>query len=148
MNYPSAIRGNAGMEPTRLILDLVLRQIRSTATEEQEHAFLTTVGRDLAARYPLGDSGDLGALEERINDIWQMLDLGMATITVGDDAIRIRHDLPRIDGSQPGANWRSVVPALIEGAYDAWLRSMGSGPRLRTTQVERTADRVEFRHGL
>lgn len=148
MTYISPVRGTPITEPTRLILDLVLREIRSTATEEQTQAFLRAVGRDLAAHFPLGDSADLATLEERINDVWHMLDLGMATITIAEDAIMIRHDLPRAEGSQPGANWRAAVPALLEGAYDAWLRSMGSGPRLTTSQSGRGSDFVEFRHGV
>jgi len=147
MNMQSTMRPATFAEPSQIILDLVLRQVHSTATEGQEHAFLAAVGRVLAARFPLGDADTLPLLEEKVNDVWHMLDFGTATVTLSDDAVIIRHELPGSDGRHVGGGWRSAVPALVEGAYDAWLRAMGSGPRLKTTCIARTSDYVELRHG-
>lgn len=146
MNYVSSHRSGSFMEPSQLILDLLLRKVHASASGEQEHAFLMDVGRDLAARFPLGEAESLSSLEEKINDLWHMLDLGVAAITLGQDAVMIRHDLPDGTGRLASA-WRSAVPAIVQGSYDAWLRALGSGPRLTTSQVGQSADHVEFRHG-
>jgi hypothetical protein len=134
--------------PTAILLGLVLRQLDAATTEGERAGFLKAVGADLAAGFPVGDGADLGALQERINGVWQQLDMGEARISLSDDAILIRHSLAGIGPAREHQAWLAAIPAVAEGAYDAWFRALGSGTRLRTHVVTRSAEMIEYRHGV
>jgi hypothetical protein len=131
-----------------LLLNLFLDEVRANATEEEELAFYRETGLRMAKRYPISGHGDAAVLERDLNLIFEETGFGSAQVSVADDALHIRHMMPPLSdlgGDQP---WRFVFSALLEGAYDAWLRSLGSGPRLHTTISSAHDDVIEFRHGL
>lgn len=130
-----------------LMLELLLNEVRATAQPEEELAFYHAIGFQLAAQYPLQPSGDLLAVETELNAVFQQLGLGAVRLSLAADGIYIRHRLLQIDGLGQDGAWRAVLPRILQGAYDAWLRSLGSGPKLRTTIVSSDGFTFEFRHG-
>jgi hypothetical protein len=148
MSYMDPPHGRPVDDPARFFLALLLQEVRANASEAEERSFLIAVGRDLAACCPLEGEGDMAALEASINRVWRMLDMGSARISTHEDAIHIHHKLPHAGVAHASDQWRAAVPAVLEGAYDAWLRALGSGPRLRTERISQTAELIEFRHGL
>jgi hypothetical protein len=126
-----------------LLLDLLLEEVRSDASEEEAVAFFRAVGFRLAQRFPLSGRGDVQALEQDLNEVFAGLSLGSAQIGMDEDALIVRHRLANVHGSSSGA-W----PTILEGAYDAWLRALGSGPRLQTSIRSVTDGMIELRHGL
>ena len=44
-------------------------------------------------------------------------------------------------------HWPSIGAALFEGAYDTWLRALGSGPNLHTQVLGWNKGAVNLRHG-
>ncbi|MDF0489602.1 hypothetical protein PX554_15820 [Sphingomonas sp. H39-1-10] len=142
---PTTARAPANV--TSLLLELLLTEVRETAQPDEELAFLHSVGFQLAARYPLQSSGSLEAVEAELNDLFQHLGLGTVRLSVTKDGIHIRHRLLPVDGLEQDGAWRGALPRILQGAYDAWLRSLGSGPKLHTTIVSSDGFTFEFRHG-
>jgi len=132
---------------TSLLLELLLAEVRETAQPDEELAFHHSIGFQLAARYPLQPTGNLEAVEAELNDVFQQLGLGTVRLSVAKDGIHIRHRLLPVDGLEQDGAWRAVLPRVLQGAYDAWLRSLGSGPKLHTTIVSNDGFTFEFRHG-
>lgn len=145
--YEGAVPAPARESGGDLLLELFLDEIRSNASEEEEVAFLRAVGVRLAQRFPLSGQGDVDALEEDCNAVFSILGLGTAQIGVAEDALTIRHRLDRRKADTEGP-FVTVLPAILEGAYDAWLRTLGSGPRLHTSIISIAGDTIEFRHGV
>lgn len=132
---------------TSLMLELVLAEVHATAQPDEELAFYHSIGFQLAAQFPLQSSGDLQAIEAEMNAVFQKLGLGTVRLSLAANGIHIRHRLLQIDGLGQDGAWRSVLPRILQGAYDAWLRSLGSGPKLRTTIESNDGFTFEFRHG-
>ncbi|PNU03618.1 cellulose biosynthesis protein BcsD [Novosphingobium guangzhouense] len=115
--------------------------------EEQAHGFFLAIGRRMAALEPLEGVNDASVLCARINAFWQALDWGEIELAVGRDAIVVRHrDLPTEIAPDRAGHWARMLLGVLEGAYDAWFRVLGSGPALRTT-AEWKGDTLELRHG-
>jgi hypothetical protein len=124
------------------LIDLILAELRASASEAQVDAFLAAVGARIAADAPVA-SGPLDTVAAAINRVWAVLGLGEARLTLGDDAILVDHRRGA-GGSRPLA----ALAPLLRGTYEGWFRSFGGGDGLRTTIVHGGADRVELRHGL
>lgn len=113
----------------------------------QLHGFFVAVGRRMAAFQPLDGISEVSAMSAQVNAFWQAFGWGDAQITLGADAVTVHHaHAPRhLDGMNLAA-WPDLLLALVEGAYDAWFRQLGSGPALKTT-AEWNGDAIEIRHG-
>jgi hypothetical protein len=133
-----------------LLLGLFIDEIQANASEEEQIAFYRAVGTHLAKRFPVKGEGDAHVLERELNAVFQRLGFGRAEISVAEDALYIRHHLAAGAGAIPEREepWQLILPLVLEGAYDAWLRTLGSGPRLHTTMSFADHDTLEYRHGL
>jgi hypothetical protein len=131
-----------------LLASAMAAEIMAEARPEQVHGFYVAAGRRLAAQVDLADSRDLDAVADRINALWTQCGWGQARLSATDTGIRIVHRgaPPSLEGDAAG-HWPSLFSALLEGAYDAWFRQLGSGPALTTRLVRRDSDLVELHHG-
>lgn len=145
--YDRAVPATATENGGDLLLELFLEEIRFNASEEEEVAFLRAIGVRLARRFPLSGQGEADALEQDCNAVFFALGLGTTQIRVTEDALTIRHCLDRRRADME-TSLATVWPALLEGAYDTWLRTLGSGPRLHTSIVSIADNAIEFRHGV
>jgi hypothetical protein len=113
----------------------------------QLHGFFVAVGRRMAAFQRLDGISEVSAMSAHVNAFWQAIGWGAVEITLGADAVTVHHaHAPRhLDGMNLAA-WPDLLLAVVEGAYDAWFRQLGSGPAL-TTKAEWNGDSIEIRHG-
>jgi hypothetical protein len=91
---------------------------------------------------------DLRELQGAVNAYWAQIGLGEAVITLDARGVLIRHqDAPQAIEGDAGHHWAEALPALLEGAYDGWLRAMGSPEALVTRVQSHDGTTVEIRHG-
>jgi hypothetical protein len=127
---------------------LAMGEVFAAAAPAQAHGFYRSVGVKLAQAHPIAPMRDLRELEGAVNTIWAMLGLGYATITLDAQGVLIRHqDAPSAIEGDPRGDWTRAAPALLEGAYDGWLRAMGSPEALVTRIQSQSEIGIEIRHG-
>lgn len=144
---PRTVPGDFGVGGLALMALATASEVCEGVPEAQARGFFTAIGRRMAALEPLEGVNDASVLCARINAFWQALDWGEVELAMGRDSIVVRHrDLPKRIAEDPEGHWATMLLAVVEGAYDSWFRSMGSGPALRTT-AEWKGDTVELRHG-
>lgn len=131
-----------------LIGTLAMGEVLAAASAAQARGFYRSVGVRLAQAHPIPPMRDLRELEGAVNTIWAMLGLGYATISLDAQGVLIRHqDMPTAIEGDAENNWARVAPSLLEGAYDGWLRAMGS-PEALVTRIQSDTDfGIEIRHG-
>lgn len=138
---------DAGVGGLALMAISVAAEVSDGVPAEQAHGFFVAIGRRMAALEPLDGVNDASVLCARINAFWQALDWGEIELAVGRDALVVRHrDLPTEIAPDRAGHWSRMLLGVLEGAYDAWFRVLGSGPALRTT-AEWQGDVLELRHG-
>lgn len=131
-----------------LLFSLLLQEMRDNATDEEAHGFFQAIGLRMARGCPLPEVDRLDGLAAAMNDVWRALDWGHVLLESDEDGIGIVHvDAPLKMADDESGLWAAAFTSILEGVYDGWFRSLGSGPKLRTTLKARTADRVEFHHG-
>ncbi|MGH6744242.1 hypothetical protein EDF58_101993 [Novosphingobium sp. PhB57] len=117
------------------------------APSAQAQGFFAAIGRRMATLEPLEGVSDAAVLCARINGFWQDLGWGEIELAVGDDAIVVHHrNLPKALASDQQGSWNTMLLGLLQGAYDAWFRVLGSGPALHTV-AQWQGDVIELRHG-
>ncbi|TCM20764.1 cellulose synthase subunit D [Novosphingobium sp. PhB165] len=136
-----------GVGGLALLATMTAAEVGESAPAGQARAFFVAIGRRMATLVPLEDVSDVAALQSRINGFWQDLDWGEIELVVGEDAITVRHvHLPEPVVPDLRHSWQAMLLGVLEGAYDAWFRALGSGEALRTVAVWKD-DLLEVRHG-
>ena len=123
-------------------------EIFAEAQPEQVHGFYVAVGRRLSTLVEVGDVRDLDEFAMRVNALWEACGCGHTRLQEVETGIKVTHrGAPvSIEGDQAGY-WARLFPALIEGAYDAWFRQLGSGALLSTRIIRHEGDLIELHHG-
>ncbi len=130
-----------------LMATMTAAEIGENLPADQARGFFGAIGRRMATLVPLEDVSEAGALQDRINGFWQDLDWGDIELAVGEDAITVRHHrLPEPVVPDLRSSWQAMLLGVLEGTYDAWFRTLGSGPALRTV-AQWKDDLLEVRHG-
>ncbi|MDQ5897620.1 MAG: hypothetical protein QG612_1706 [Pseudomonadota bacterium] len=101
-------------------------------------ALMRRLGSAMSRERPLPALELLPDLEAAMNLVWSDMDWGWVELNDTGDALRIVHRCAPLEAAF-GATARSWAPALLEGAYEQWLRAAGAGDRLRVRQVPNTA---------
>jgi hypothetical protein len=127
----------------------MLAEIAGMASPEELRGFFVAVGTRLAALQPARDLKRLDQLADRINGFWQALGWGHVSFELDDEGMDISHEgMPATLESDTANVWAKAAPAILEGAYDAWCREMGSNGRLHTFVRREGGGRIELRHGV
>ncbi|HXH16230.1 MAG TPA: hypothetical protein VNJ10_08880 [Sphingomonas sp.] len=131
-----------------LLLGGMVGEVAAGATTAQRRAFFRAVGARIAATYPVGDAQDIESLAVSINRLWQQNDCGEVRFELVPDGVLITHTgfgrrLSRI----LGASTEQVLRPFLEGAYDAWLHSLGSSPILTTKTLWWNDMEARLKHG-
>lgn len=141
---PSA---NAPAEGFALLAAMLVAEVAEASAPSQARAFYDAIGRRLAGTESMTGVTDTHSLSIAVNVLWTRLGWGEAEFSVGADAIVIRHaDAPLALPGDGARLWPDALAALLEGAYDAWFRTLGSSPVL-TTRARWDGDILELRHG-
>lgn len=142
-----AAAGNFAPETVQFVLEMVIEQIRASASADQTHGFFVATGRRLAALARLGDLSNVEDIELTLNTVWARMGLGAVNFELDDHGLDIVHtDLPS-HGSGASEVIVEALPAMLEGAYSAWLESLSQeGEKLRTWVVSHSGSRLELRH--
>lgn len=147
--FPQTVSGSSDNAVGGLALLAIstAAEVGEAVPEDQAHGFYVAIGRRMAALEPLEGVNDASVLCARINAFWQTLGWGEIELTLGREAISVRHrDLPIAIVPDRAGLWSRMLQGVLEGAYDSWFRVLGSGPVLKTT-AEWKGDVLELRHG-
>jgi len=130
------------------LLAILLEEIEAAGDPAQTEAFLIAVGRRFAGHHPLArdvanSPMTLDVLVHTMNAVWASYDLGAVAVSTASDGYGLVHTL---GGFAAGPLNRLMGP-FLEGCYDAWMRSLGSGAALRTLRTDHAAGCVRFWHG-
>jgi hypothetical protein len=124
----------------------LVAELAEAVPAAQRRGFYLAVGRRMAGAETLDGVDDLSQLAGRVNAFWLANGWGQAEVGIERDAIMVLHrDAPWPPGDAAGP-WLGMLCAVLEGAYDAWFRRLGSGPTLHT-RAEWKGDILELRHG-
>jgi hypothetical protein len=131
-----------------MLTALTAAEIFGEAKPEQAHGLYVAIGRRFSTLVDMADVRDLDDLAERINGLWAVCGYGHARLQAVETGIRVVHrGAPvTIEGDHAG-HWARLFPALLEGAYDAWFRQLGSSGLLSTRLLRHEGDVIEFHHG-
>ncbi|KUR74692.1 hypothetical protein [Novosphingobium sp. FSW06-99] len=124
-------------------------EVFAQASPEAARGFYLAVGRRVAGLVDLAQVHDIDALVERINALWSSCGCGHARISAVETGLKIVHSgAPVLLLGDQDHYWARLFPAMIEGAYDAWFRALGSGPALSTRILRQHGDVIELHHGI
>lgn len=131
-----------------VVAALAVSEVFANADRAQAQGFFRAVGQRLAAENPIPAMRDLRELQGAVNAVWSRLGLGEAEITLDLQGVLIHHqDAPATILYDPEFNWSEALAAMLVGAYDGWMRAMGSPDALQTRVVAFSENSIEIRHG-
>ena len=126
----------------------LIAEISSITSDEEAKGFFQAIGHRIAEMLPLGNAESGHEISSQINAFWRQTGWGRAVLTFDDEGIDIFQSglplLPFVD-EQLGDD---ITAYILQGAYDGWFRSLGSGARLKTRVTRRSEGTIELRHGL
>jgi Cellulose synthase subunit D len=126
----------------RPFLGALALELNTRIETEQSRALMRRLGASMARSAPLPALELLPDLEAAMNSVWSAMNWGWVELNDTDDALRIVHHCAPIEVAF-GANSRAWSPAVLEGAYEQWLRAAGAGDRLRVQQLATDSTSVE-----
>jgi hypothetical protein len=131
-----------------LLLSGMVGEVAAGATTAQRRAFFRAVGARIAATHAVGDAEDIIALAESINRLWHQYDCGQVRFELAPDGLLITHTdfTPRLSPILGDAT-EQVLRPILEGAYDAWLHTLGSGANLTTRTIWWSDTEARLKHG-
>lgn len=129
----------------RPFLGALSQELSSRIEAEQARALMRRLGASMARSAPLPVLELLPDLEAAMNSVWSGMDWGWVELNDTDEALRIVHHCAPIEAAF-GANSRVWSPAVLEGAYEQWLRAAGAGDRLRVQQIAIDSTTLEPRY--
>lgn len=126
----------------RPFLGALAQELNSRLEPDQARALMRRLGTSMARNAPLPAMELLPDLEDAMNGVWSGMDWGWVELNDTDDALRIIHHCAPIEAAF-GAGSRHWSPAVLEGAYEQWLRAAGAGDRLRVQQLATDTTGIE-----
>lgn len=126
----------------------LIAEVREITSADEAQGFFVAIGRRIAARLSLENLENAQDIAARINGFWEDIGWGEVILQFDDEGVDILHrNLSTLSWDHHAADSK-VVGFLLQGAYDSWFRTLGSGPRLRTQVTQRSEGTIELRHGL
>ncbi|MEX8493393.1 cellulose biosynthesis protein BcsD [Sphaerotilus sp.] len=126
----------------RPFLGALAQELSSRIEPDQARALMRRLGVSMARSAPLPAMELLPDLEEAMNGVWSGMNWGWVELNDTDDALKIIHHCAPIEAAF-GAGSRHWSPAVLEGAYEQWLRAAGAGDRLRVQQLATDTTSIE-----
>jgi hypothetical protein len=126
----------------RPFLSALSQELSTRIEPDQARALMRRLGASVARQAPLPALELLPDLEDAMNAVWSGMNWGWVELSDTDDALRIMHHCAPIEAAF-GPDSRHWSPAVLEGAYEQWLRAAGAGDRLRVQQLATDHSSVE-----
>jgi hypothetical protein len=157
---PLAATSQVAPQGLPMLVTAMIKEVDVTGTQMQSRAFFTAVGRRIAGYCDVSEATGIRRLADQINQFWATLGWGHARLEMVVDAILIHHTgMPQALAGDVAGHWPCITSSvlegapyvsasLLEGAYDTWLRTLGSGPALHTTLVSKHNGLIVLRHGV
>lgn len=123
-------------------LGALAQELCTRIEPDQARALMRRLGASVARQAPLPALELLPDLESAMNTVWSGMNWGWVELTDTDDALRIMHHCAPLEAAF-GTDSRHWSPAVLEGAYEQWLRAAGAGDRLRVQQLATDCSSVE-----
>ncbi len=132
--------------PAGFLLDAMLGELAKTASHGQRRAFMRAVGRRIAGSIDVGDVDDLATLQQRLDTFWHAAGWGSTDLSLSDDGVLIIHSGVPMLTATPGDD-SDAVRSMLEGAYDCWMRQLGSDTNLSTRVIGGSETQLRLWHG-
>jgi hypothetical protein len=126
----------------RPFLGALAQELSSRIEPDQARALMRRLGTSMARNAPLPATELLPDLEEAMNNVWSAMNWGWVELNDTNDALKIFHHCAPIEAAFGTAS-RQWSPAVLEGAYEHWLRAAGAGDRLRVQQLATDTTSIE-----
>lgn len=126
----------------RPFLGALSQELNSRIEAEQARALMRRLGASMARSAPLPALELLPDLEAAMNSVWSAMNWGWVELNDTGEALRIVHHCAPLEAAF-GAGSRAWSPAVLEGAYEQWLRAAGAGDRLRVQQIATDSTSLE-----
>ncbi len=132
-----------------LLLGGIAAEVTATAPRAQQAAFYRAVGARIAAIHPVDAVDDLAGMADIANRVWMEYGCGQVRFEMVPDGIVITHTgmvrnlLPVL-----GHATESIARPVLEGVYDAWFRSLGSGRDVSTWTLWWSDAEARLKHGI
>lgn len=136
-----------GHNASLALLSGMLDEVWEVAAPEESAAFLRSVGRRIAGVSPLDGLHSNDEIVATINAFWADLGWGGVELAFAEDGLHLRHhDIPSAPDMIPAGRWHDSFSAVISGAYDAWLGTLGGAAGMRTRLVAIRGNEAEFHY--
>ncbi len=140
------LTGNQAARQWKQFLRALAAEFSDQLAEADLRGMMQRVGGRLAAQLPLPRCDTLAQMQHAMSDVWQGCDWGWVELHETADHLAIRHFCSPLRAAFGDQHLR-WTPAFLEGVYQQWFHSMGSGSTLRVQQSTQadTTGCVEFR---
>jgi hypothetical protein len=128
----------------RGILTALAQEFEAQLGVEELRELMRRVGYRFGAAYPLPPCESIEQLTDALNLRWGEHDWGYVELQEDPDYLGIVHHCAPLRAF--GAQALTWTPALLEGAYQFWLGSLGAGPlQVKQHAISEHYASVEFR---
>lgn len=130
-----------------VFLKVFAAEISREAPAEELRGLMRRLGRAMAGVLNLDAAESLGDFERVANDYWQEMGWGWVQLVEQPDHLLVQHyGAPlRVAFGDEALAW---TPALLEGLYEEWLRSLGAPESLRLRQHDVSGDGLLMQYQL
>lgn len=136
MNLPlSPHHQTAPLPQWQAFLEALATQLNARLDTDSTRLLMRRLGASMAQSSPLPALTLLADLETAMNGIWSTMAWGRVELLDQGSALQITHRGAPVE-SAFGADSRAWAPAILEGAYEQWLRTAGASNRLRVHQTD------------
>lgn len=127
-----------GSRQWRGFLAALADEFATQLSETDLRALMRRIGTRFATTFPLPGSQTLAEAQRAMSACWDSQDWGWVELEERTDHLLIRHYCSPLVTALGSTHLR-WTPAFLEGAYQHWFRSLGSGAAL-TVQQSSQAD--------
>ena len=136
MNFPPSLHPPSAVSPEwRAFLAALANELNTRLDTDSIRLLMRRLGTSMAQSSPLPTLLLLTDLEAAMNDAWSLMAWGRVELQDRGIELQITHRGAPIE-STFGADSRAWAPAILEGAYEQWLRNAGASNRLRVHQTD------------
>lgn len=129
-------------------MGVLSQELTQNLTTNNLRGLMRRTGQRFARQQPLADTPTVAALQAAMNNVWQSINWGWASVGEENAGLVIRHYLSPLQLSMLPENlpWST---GFLEGVYEQWLHQSGADASLHLHQsgLDTELGTVEYRLG-